>query len=86
MDKVLAIIKEKRSQNEFVAKIFDDFSNTTQYAINEATYKIKISNTISFENGDLLLIEVQNLKNDVIEGTAKKYNRTSTSEILIWKE
>jgi hypothetical protein len=76
MDKVLAIIQQKRSHNKFIAKIFDDFNNSTQYAINETTYEIKISNTISFENGDLLLIEVHNLKGNVIEGIAKKYNRT----------
>lgn len=85
MDKVLAIIQEKKNQNEFVAKIFDDFDNSMQYAINESPYEIKISNSISCKNGDLLLIEVHNLRDNIIEGIAKKYNRTSSNETLIWQ-
>lgn len=88
MNKVLAIIKVKNSEFEFTAKIFDDFNNNAHYAVNEAAYKIKISNTISFQVGDLLLIEVQNINENegVIEGIAKKYQRSSDIETIIWME
>lgn len=86
MDKVLAIIIEKKSEFEFTAKIFDDFNNSTHYAVNEATYKIKISNAISFQKGDLLLIDVRNINEGEISGIAKKYQRSSDSETIIWKE
>jgi hypothetical protein len=83
-DKVLAVISQKKNQKEFVAKIFDDIDNTNLYAINDAIYEINISNSIEFDNEDLLRIEITNVNGNKIEGIATKYKRSSRSETIIW--